>query len=271
VTSPRRALAVSSAAATLAVLLAVIAAGGVLRAGLAPRPGTAVVATATAAYVLSREGEAFPVAGLLAASGLVGLAYGLVGLAYGLLGLAYGLLGLAYGLLGLVGLVYGLLATGLLAAARCPGPALGVIIGLPVLGLGVAKGVTAARAGRRWAAMSSGCASTRVLLLTASSADRWGSRGWWTSRCGSKRHGSARKVRAVSTRFFQGSAWLLLTGLVVQVSLAGAALFGATATTTGSRATRSDSTSGGGRWWGPKPTTAATSSPAAGASRRASV
>jgi len=40
-TSPRRALAVSLAAATLAVLLATVAMGGALRAGLAPWPGIA--------------------------------------------------------------------------------------------------------------------------------------------------------------------------------------------------------------------------------------
>jgi hypothetical protein len=114
-TSPRRALAVSSAAATLAVLLATIAVGGALRAGLAPWPGIAVVVMAAAAYVLSREERSFPVAGLLAASGVVGL-------------------------------VYGLVATGFLAAAAFPGPVFGVIIGLPVLALGVVKGVETARA-----------------------------------------------------------------------------------------------------------------------------
>src|SRR5919201_3405108 len=104
-TSPRRALAVSSAAATLAVFLATIAMGGALRAGLAPWPGIAVVVMAPAAYVLSRGAGSFLVAGLLAASGVVSL-------------------------------VYGLVATELLAAATFPGPIFGVIIGLPLLGLG---------------------------------------------------------------------------------------------------------------------------------------
>jgi hypothetical protein len=117
-TSPRRALAVSLAAATLAVLLVTIAMGGALRAGLAPWPGIAMVVMAAAADVLSREEGSFPVAGLLAASGIVGL-------------------------------VYGLVATEFLAAATFPGPVFGVIIGLPVLGLGVAKGLETARAGRR--------------------------------------------------------------------------------------------------------------------------
>jgi hypothetical protein len=50
---------------------------------------------------------------------------------------------------GAVGLVYGLIATEFLAAATIPGPVFGVIIGLPVLGLGVATGAETARAGRR--------------------------------------------------------------------------------------------------------------------------
>ena len=114
-------LAVSLAAATLALFLAVIAVGGALRAGLAPWPGVAVVVMATAAFVLSgRQGwGSFLVAGLLVASGAVGL-------------------------------VYGLVATQFLAAAAFTGPIFGVILGLPLLGLGVAKGVAiaTARAGR---------------------------------------------------------------------------------------------------------------------------
>ena len=116
-TDARLVLAVSLAAATLALFLAVIAVGGALRAGLAPWPGVAVVVMATAAFVLSgRHGwGSFLVAGLLAASGTVGL-------------------------------VYGLVATEFLAAAAFPGPVFGVILGLPLLGLGVAKGVAIATA-----------------------------------------------------------------------------------------------------------------------------
>ncbi|MGH2500097.1 MAG: hypothetical protein ACRDF0_08430 [Candidatus Limnocylindria bacterium] len=106
------------AAATLVLFVAVIAAGGALRAGLAPWPGIAVVVMATASFVLSERHGSFLVAGLLAASGVVGL-------------------------------VYGLVTTEFLAAASFPGPVFGVIIALPVLALGVAKGVEAARAGRR--------------------------------------------------------------------------------------------------------------------------
>jgi hypothetical protein len=117
VTDSRRVLAVSLAAATLALFLAVIAVGGALRAGLAPWPGIAAVAMATAASAASWERGSFLVAGLLAASGTVGLGYGLV-------------------------------ATEFFAAAAFPGPVFGVIIGLPILGLGVAHGVKTSRSRR---------------------------------------------------------------------------------------------------------------------------
>lgn len=117
-TNPRLVLAVSLAAATLALFLTVIGMGGALRAGLAPWPGIAVVVMATAAFALSWQQGSFLVAGLLAGSGIVGL-------------------------------VYGLVRTELLAAATFPGPVFGVIIGLPVLGLGVTTGIRTARAGRR--------------------------------------------------------------------------------------------------------------------------
>ena len=42
--------------------------------------------------------------------------------------------------------LYGLVATEFLAAAAFPGPVFGVILGLPLLGLGVAKGVAIATA-----------------------------------------------------------------------------------------------------------------------------
>jgi hypothetical protein len=117
-TDSRLVLAVSLAAATPALLLAVIAMGGALRAGLGPWPGIAVVVMATAAFVLSWERGSFLVAGLLAASGAVGL-------------------------------VYGLMATEFFAAATFPGPVFGIIIGLPLLVLGVAHGVKTAQAGSR--------------------------------------------------------------------------------------------------------------------------
>ena len=115
-TDARLVLAASLAAATLALVLGVVAMGGAERAGLAPWPGIAVPVMAAAAFVLSGKRGSFLVAGLLAASGAVGL-------------------------------VSGLVATEFLAAVTFPGPVFGVIIGLPVLAPGVAKGVEAA--GRR--------------------------------------------------------------------------------------------------------------------------
>ena len=48
--------------------------------------------------------------------------------------------------IGAIGVVYGLVATELLAAATFTGPVFGVLIGLPLLGVGVVKGIEAARA-----------------------------------------------------------------------------------------------------------------------------
>jgi hypothetical protein len=114
-TNQRHILAVTLAAGTLVLFLAVIAVGGALRAGLAPWPGIAVVVMATTAFVVSREQGSFLVAGLLAASGVV----------------------------------YGLVTIEFLAVATFPGPVFGVILGLPILGLGVAKGIETGRNRRR--------------------------------------------------------------------------------------------------------------------------
>jgi hypothetical protein len=105
-------LAVGLAAATLALFLTVIAIGGALRAGLAPWPGISLIVLATAAFAVSWGQGSFLVAGLLAASGIAGL-------------------------------MYGLIVTGFIAVIVFPGPIFGVIIGLPILGLGVAKGIEA--------------------------------------------------------------------------------------------------------------------------------
>jgi hypothetical protein len=72
----------------------------------------------TVAFVVSWKQRSYLVAGLLAASGLVGL-------------------------------IYGLIATEFLAVIVFPGPVLGVIIGVWIFGLGVAKGIEAARAGSK--------------------------------------------------------------------------------------------------------------------------
>jgi hypothetical protein len=113
-------LAVGLAAATLVLFLAVIASGGALRAGLAPWPGIGAIAMATAAFVVLWKQRSYLVARVLAASGLVGL-------------------------------IYGLITTEFLAVIVLPGPILGVIIGIWIFGLGVAKGIEAARSGSKTA------------------------------------------------------------------------------------------------------------------------
>lgn len=116
--TPSRVFAVALAAATLALFLAVIAAGGALRAGLAPWPGIAAIVMAVAAFALSAGQRSLLVAGLLAASGLVGV-------------------------------VYALMTTQFLTAVVFPGPIFGVIVGVPILALGVAEAVGAAPFHRR--------------------------------------------------------------------------------------------------------------------------
>jgi hypothetical protein len=96
------------------VFVVVIAMGGALRAGLAPWPGIAVAVLAIAAFVLPRERRSFTVAGLLGASGSVGL-------------------------------VYGLTQTEFLTDSSFPGPIFGIVLGLPILGLALAEAVGAIR------------------------------------------------------------------------------------------------------------------------------
>jgi hypothetical protein len=114
VASSKTMLAVGLAAATLVVFVVVIAMGGALQAGLAPWPGIAVAVLAIAAFAVSRERRSFVVAGLLTASGVVGV-------------------------------VYGLIRTDFLMASSFPGPIFGIILGLPILGLAVAEAVGATR------------------------------------------------------------------------------------------------------------------------------
>ncbi len=113
-TNSKLVLAVGLAAATLVVFLTVTLSGGALQTGLAPWPGIGAIVLAIAAFLVSWKQRSFMVAGLLAASGLVGL-------------------------------IYGVIATGFFAVIVFPGPILGVIIGLWILGLGVAKGIITAR------------------------------------------------------------------------------------------------------------------------------
>ena len=107
-------LAVILAAATLIVFVVVIAMGGALRAGLAPWPGIGIAVLAIAAFAVSRERRSFVVAGLLGASGVVGV-------------------------------VYALIRTEFLMDFSFPGPIFGIILGLPIVGLAVAEAVGATR------------------------------------------------------------------------------------------------------------------------------
>jgi hypothetical protein len=113
-TNSKLILAVGLAAATLVVFLAVTLSGGALRAGLAPWPGMGAIVLATVAFVVSWKQRSFLVAGLLAASGIILM-------------------------------IPGLIATGYLSVIVFPGPILGVIFGLIIFGLGIAKGIRTAR------------------------------------------------------------------------------------------------------------------------------
>jgi hypothetical protein len=109
-------LAVGLAAATLVLfLINTIAGVAVLRAGLGPVLGISAIVLAVAAFVLSLKQRSFLVAGLLAASGIIFM-------------------------------IPALIATGYLSVIVFTGPIYGVIFGLAILGLGVAKGVGTARA-----------------------------------------------------------------------------------------------------------------------------
>jgi hypothetical protein len=113
-TSSKTMLAIGLAAATLIVFVVVIALSGALQAGLAPWPGIGVTVLVVAAFAVSRERRSLVVAGLLAASGMVGV-------------------------------VYGLIRTESLTAISFPGPIFGIILGVPILGLAVAEAVGAIR------------------------------------------------------------------------------------------------------------------------------
>jgi hypothetical protein len=127
-------LAVGLAAAALAVVFPFFA-GGVLllqpsfaplvaQAGLTPGSGPAwfgpvfgfsAIGLSTAAFVVSWKQKSFAVAGLLAASGIMFM-------------------------------IPALIATGYFAVIVIPGPIFGVIIGMGIFGLGMAKGLRTARA-----------------------------------------------------------------------------------------------------------------------------
>jgi hypothetical protein len=132
-TNLKHVLSVGLAAATVLAALPFFIGGALLyvqglaplivQAGIIPGTGPAwfvpvvplgVLGLATAAYVVSRKQRSFLVAGLLAVSGVLLM-------------------------------IPSLIATGYLAVIALPGPILGVIIGLGILGLGVAKGIRTIR------------------------------------------------------------------------------------------------------------------------------
>lgn len=116
-TNSKLVLAAGLAGATLVMLLAVTLGGGALRAGLAPWPGIGAIVLATAAFVVLWKQRSPLLAGLLAASGITGI-------------------------------IAGVINTGYFAVIVFPGPILGVIIGLGILGLGMTKGIETLQAGR---------------------------------------------------------------------------------------------------------------------------
>ena len=113
-TKSKLVLAVGLAGATLALVLANTISGVVLGTGLVPELGIGAIPLAVAAFVVSWNQRPFLVAGLLAASGIIGM-------------------------------IPGLIATGYLAVIVFPGPIYGVIYGVGIFGLGVTKGIRTTR------------------------------------------------------------------------------------------------------------------------------
>jgi hypothetical protein len=111
-TNVKLALGVGLAAATLAFVLTNVLGGPAF---LGDVDDISAIASAAAAFVVSWKQRSFLVAGLLAASGAIFM-------------------------------IPALIATEYLSVIVLPGPILGVISGLGILGLGVAKGVGTARA-----------------------------------------------------------------------------------------------------------------------------
>ena len=113
-TNSKLLLAVGLAGATFALVLANTLSGVVLRTGLVAELGIGALPLAVAAFAVSWNQRSFLVAGLLAASGIIGM-------------------------------IPGLIATGYLSVIMFPGPIYGVIYGLGIFGLGAAKGVRTPR------------------------------------------------------------------------------------------------------------------------------
>ena len=106
---------VLAGAAFVMVVINLVAGIQILVAGLAAVFGISTIALAVAAFVLSLKKRSYVVAGLLATSGVMFM-------------------------------IPALIATGYLAVIVVPGPILGVLFGLLIFGLGVAKGITTAMA-----------------------------------------------------------------------------------------------------------------------------
>jgi hypothetical protein len=105
----RQTIAIGLGVATLCIFLAIIIGNvQVLQAGLAPWPGVGAIALATAAFVVSWKQNSWVVTGLLIAAGVTGI-------------------------------IAGVRNTDFFTVIVFPGPILGIIIGLWICGLGVAR------------------------------------------------------------------------------------------------------------------------------------
>jgi hypothetical protein len=116
ITNSKLAISVGLAAATLALVLTNVLGGPALlqSAGVAAAIVISAIALAVAALVVSWKQRSFVVAGLLAASGIILM-------------------------------IPAIIATGYFTVIVFPGPILGVIFGLVIFGLSVAKGIRTAR------------------------------------------------------------------------------------------------------------------------------
>ena len=115
ITNSKLAISMGLAAATLALVLTNVLGGPALlqSAGLAAAIVISAIALSVAALVVSWKQRSFVVAGLLAASGIILM-------------------------------IPAIIATGYFAVIVFPGPILGVIFGLVIFGLSVAKGIRTA-------------------------------------------------------------------------------------------------------------------------------
>ena len=116
-TNSKLVLAMGLAAAALTLVLTnMMFSVAVLGAGLGPGVVISAIALAAGAFVVSRKQRSFAVTGLLAATGIIQTIPGMIAL-----------------------------ASTNFAIIQIPGPILGVIFGLAIIGLGAAKGIRTAR------------------------------------------------------------------------------------------------------------------------------